>query len=367
MNKLGFGFLRLPPKEGGAAGELDWASINKMVDAYLALGGDVFDTCYTYLDGASEEAVRRCVAERIPRENYVLVEKLPGYYCRNHEDCEKYFQEELQRCGVDHFDVFMIHWLNPANYVRAEQTDQFRFLREKKACGQAGRIGFSYHGSARLLDQILTNHPETEVVLLQINYLDWEASGIESRLCYETAVRHGKKVFVMEPVKGGTLASIPKEAETVLQSCHPDWTPADWALRFVQSLPDVEVCLSGMNTLKQVQANMRQFEPLAQEEVGVLFSARDLIRRQTNVPCTGCRYCEAHCPMSIPISEVFRLYNEIYRYPQEGWKIRPVYAELIRSCGKASDCIGCGACAAHCPQGIGIPAKIHEAAELLEN
>lgn len=366
MNKLGFGFLRLPLKEGGAAGELDWASINKMVDAYLALGGDVFDTCYTYLDGASEEAVRRCVAERIPRENYVLVEKLPGYYYRNYEDCEKYFQEELVRCGVNFFDVFMIHWLNPENYKRAEETDQFRFLREKKARGQAGRIGFSYHGSPELLDEILTKHPETDVVLMQINYLDWEAPGIESRLCYETAVWHGKKVFVMEPVKGGTLANIPREAEEVLRGCHPDWTPADWALRFVQSLPGVEICLSGMNTLEQVQANMRQFEPLSEEERDLLLGVRDLIRGQTKVPCTGCRYCEAHCPMSIPIPEVFRLYNELSRYPQEGWKIRPVYEERTGEGGRASSCIGCGACAAHCPQNIGIPGVMKAAAEVLE-
>ena len=366
MNKLGFGFLRLPLKEGGTPEEYDWASISKMVDAYLALGGRVFDTCYTYLDGHSEEAVRRCVAERIPRNRYILVEKLPGYYCKTYEDCERYFNEELERCGVDRFDIFMIHWLNPENYAKAEQTDQFHFLREKKAAGQAGRIGFSYHGSAGLLDKILTAHPETDVVLLQINYLDWEAPGIESRLCYETALRHGKKIFVMEPVKGGTLAKIPQEAESLLKAVHPDWTPADWALRFVQSLPGVEICLSGMNTLEQVEANMRQFEPLNEQEIRVLFSARDLIRSGTKVPCTGCRYCVAHCPGNIQIPDVFRLYNEISRFPEEGWKIRPVYAEQTAAGGKASDCIACGACAAHCPQNIEIPEKMKEAAAALE-
>ena len=366
MNKLGFGFLRLPLKEGGGTNDYDWASISEMVDAYLALGGTVIDTCYTYLDGCSEEAVRRCVTARHPRDRFTLVEKLPGYYCKSYADCQRYFEEELTRCGTDRFDVFMLHWLNPENYARAEQTDQFRFLREKKAEGTARRIGFSYHGSPELLDTILTRHPEVDTVLLQLNYLDWEAPGIESGRCYETALRHGKSIFAMEPVKGGTLAVLPEEARQLLCAAHPDWSPAAWALRFVQSLPGVETCLSGMNSLAQVKENLQPFEPLTEAEHALLFRASAVVRGATKVPCTGCAYCVPHCPQHIPVPEWFRLFNEVSRYPEEGWKILPVYAEKSAAGGKASACIGCGACARHCPQGINIPAVMKEAASVLE-
>lgn len=207
---------------------------------------------------------------------------------KSYEDSQRFFDEELARCGVEYFDVFMLHWLNGKNYEIAEQYNQFRFLREKKAEGTAKRIGFSYHDSASLLDKILTAHPEVDVVQLQINYLDWDTAGIESGRCYETCVRHGKKVIVMEPVKGGTLASLPEDAQRHLKSMHPDWTPADWALRFAQSLPEVEICLSGMSAIQQVEENLRRFEPLTEDEISHLLKARPLIEQQTAIACTGC-------------------------------------------------------------------------------
>ena len=170
INKLGFGFLRLPKAEDG----LDWDSICAMVDAFLSGGGKLFDTCYTYLDGLSEEAIRRCVAQRYPRDCFQLSEKLPGYLFQSYADCQKYLDIELERCGVDYFDVLMLHWLNDENYAAAEKFDEFRFLKEQKAAGTARRIGFSYHGHGALLDEILTAHPEVDVVLLQLNYLDWK-------------------------------------------------------------------------------------------------------------------------------------------------------------------------------------------------
>ncbi len=352
INKLGFGFLRLPQDQSRA--ECDWEKVNQLVDRYMELGGRYFDTCYTYLDGFSEMAVRKCVAERKSRDSYFLIEKLPGYLCRSHDDCRRYFEEEQKRCGVDSFDVYMLHWLNRKNYETAEKCDEFRFLRELKQSGKAKRIGFSYHDSAALLDEILTKHPEVDVVLLQINYLDWDSFGIESGKCYETAVKHGKKVFVMEPVKGGTLTKLPPEAEKLLCSIHPDWTPADWALRFVQSLPEVEICLSGMNELSQIQANMMPFEPLNPEEKQALMSAAEIIRSDKRILCTGCRYCVNHCPKKIAIPDYFGMYNDMSRDPDEGWKIEPVFRDTAKRNGKPSDCIKCRSCEDRCPQHIRI-------------
>ena len=362
INKLGFGFLRLP-KLGE---DFDWETINRMVDLFMEQGGDYFDTCYTYLNGMSELGIRRCVAERKERSTFRLAEKLPGYLCKSYEDCQKYFDEELQRCGVDYFDVLMLHWLNDKNYAIARQFDQFRFLREKKAQGLAKRIGFSYHGDAALLDEILREHPEVDVVLLQLNYLDWETAGIESGKCYETCVRHGKKVMAMEPVKGGTLAQLPPRAEELLRSCHPDWTPADWALRFVQSLPEVEICLSGMSAPSQVEANLKPFAPLTEGEVALLMEVRDIIEENTAIACTACRYCVPHCPQGIEIPQCIKMFNELTRYPGDDWKIIPSYRSLTLSSAKASACIACGSCEAHCPQKLKISEHMKEIAAKLE-
>ena len=362
INKLGFGFLRLPKK----GEELDWQNIDAMTDTFLQGGRNFFDTCYTYLNGMSEIAIRKCVVERYPRSSFQLCDKLPGYLCKSYADCQKYFDEEISRCGVEWFDILMLHWLNDDNYAIAEKYDEFRFLREKKAEGKARRIGFSYHGDAALLDQILTAHPEVDVVLIQLNYLDWESEGIQSRKCYETCLRHGKSVMVMEPVKGGTLANLPEEAEAKLRDAHPDWTPADWALRFVQSLPGVEVCLSGMGATEQVQANIRPFSPLKPEEVVLLAEVAEIIRGNTAIGCTGCGYCVAHCPKQIPIPQYIKLYNEITRYPGDDWKIIPTYNQMALSASKASDCIGCHSCEKHCPQKLTIAQHMKTIAKVFE-
>ena len=362
INKLGFGFLRLPKKDG----ELDWQTICSMVDVFMDGGGVFFDTCYTYLNGLSEAAIRKCVVERKHRDSFQLCDKLPGYLFKSYEDCQKYFDEELSRCGVEWFDILMLHWLNDDNYAIAEKYDEFRFLREKKAEGKAKRIGFSYHGDAALLDKILTGHPEVDVVLMQLNYLDWESEGIQSRKCYETCLRHGKSVMVMEPVKGGTLAKLPEDAEAKLRAVHPNWTPSDWALRFVQSLPGVEIALSGMGTVEQVRANIRPFEPLTGEETALLADVAEIIRGKTAVGCTGCAYCVSHCPKQIPIPKYIKLYNEITRYPGDDWKIIPTYHQMVLSAGKASDCIGCHSCEKYCPQKLSVVDHMKTIAEKFE-
>ena len=286
MNKIGFGFLRIPMRNH----RFDQDEINRLVDSYMAKGGSYFDTCYTYLNGQSEAAIRECVVKRKPRHQFRIADKLPGYLCRSYADCQYYFDKQRERCGVDRFDDYLLHWLNRDHYRIAEKCDEFRFLCEKKKEGSVGRIGFSYHDNAELLDEILTRHPEVDMVLLQINYLDWHSPGMESEKCYDTCVRHGKTVMVMEPVKGGTLAHLPEEAETILRAVHPDWTPSDWAIRFAQSLPKVEVVLSGMNTLPQIKANLKPVVPLTKEEIRILMSIRPIIHGSTAIHWTGCGY-----------------------------------------------------------------------------
>ena len=238
MNKLGFGFLRLPQKDG----ETDFETVNAMVDMYLAAGGKVFDTAYTYSDGDSERAIGKALSSRHPRESFHLITKIPGYQAKSYEDCFNFFEESARRCGVEYFDTYMLHWLCKKHYRIAQEQRQFDFLKELKATGKAKRIGFSFHDTPELLDQILTEHPETDCVLLQINYLDWEAPGIQSRECYEVAKKHGKDVIVMEPVKGGTLAKVPEEAARLLDTLEADRSPAYHAVRFVQSLSGVHHC-----------------------------------------------------------------------------------------------------------------------------
>ncbi len=362
MNKLGFGFLRLP-QDGE---DIDYPLLNQMVDAFLSHGGTYFDTAYTYLDGKSEEAIRKSVVERHSRESFCLADKLPSWKVTSHKDCFRYFNEQLDRCGVDFFDIYLLHWLNQENYEICEKYDEFAFLRELKKIGKTKKIGFSYHDSADLLDKILTSHPEVDIVQLQINYLDWDSTAIESGNCYQVAKKHGKSIVVMEPVKGGTLANLPLAAESIFKKIHPNYSMASWALRFVQSLPQVDTVLSGMNTMEQMMDNLRDVPPLNQEELDAVRQAAAIITEQTAIPCTGCRYCESHCPKKIAIPDYFAMYNEVRRYPDDDWKIQPGYDGMAKKHGRASDCIGFKSCEAHCPQHLPITNYLIEVAKVFE-
>ena len=366
MNKLGFGFLRLPQISAGQEQEIDWPLLFEMVDTFLARGGTYFDTAYTYLDGASEAALRRAVVERYPREAFQIADKLPSWHIKAPEDCQRYFEEQCERCGVGWFDVYLLHWLNAENYAIAQKHDEFAFLRQLKAQGKARKIGFSDHGDAALLEKILAEHPETEIVQLQINYLDWENPAMQARECYEAAARQGKEVVVMEPVKGGTLANLPKEAEALLKAYHPGASCASWAMRFAQMPERVSIVLSGMNAMEQMLDNLADFSPLAPQECAVLEQVCQLLNQSIAIPCTACRYCTAHCPKNIAIPDYFGIYNEYSRRPDEGWKMAPAYASLAAAHGKASDCVGCRACERNCPQKIKITEWLAKIAQALE-
>lgn len=363
MNKLGFGFLRLP---GADRKELDWPLIEAMVDEFLFSGGTYFDTAYTYLDGMSETALKRAVVKRYPRSSFQIADKLPSWKVTRQEDCDRYFAEQCQRCGVDFFDVYLLHWLNQANYAIAEKFDEFGFLNRLKAERLIGKTGFSYHGDANTLEKILQAHPDVDIVQLQINYLDWDSPAMEAHKCYDIVRHYNKEIVVMEPVKGGTLADLPEEALQLLRQAAPNESAASWAIRFAQSLGQVSIVLSGMNTMEQMRDNMRDMMPLSAEEYVLLEKVSEMMAGSIAVPCTGCRYCVKNCPQKIAIPDYFRIYNTYSRFPSDGWKMKPVYASIAQTNGKASDCIDCRQCEQNCPQQIPVTAWLEKVAQALE-
>lgn len=366
MNKTGFGFLRLPKQHAENDNSVDFEAVSALVDRYIALGGRYFDTAYTYLGGNSERAIRECVVERYPRERIHIADKLPSWLLKCPEDCRRFFDEQLERCGVDFFDVYLLHGLDAENYASCEKFGAFAFIEELKRTGKVRSTGFSYHDSPELLDEILSAHPELDYVQLQINYLDWESVTIQSRRCYEVAEKHGKRIIVMEPVKGGSLATPPDAAKDLLTALDSNASPASWAIRFAQDLPAVEIVLSGMNTIEQVEDNMMHRSPLSAGELHALERTAEIMRSSIAVACSGCAYCVDGCPQRIPIPKLFSLYNEYSRSPGELWKMEYLYAELTAGRGKASDCLQCGGCEASCPQKLSIIDSLAKLAEVFE-
>ncbi len=349
MKKLGFGFMRLPLLDGADPTSFDEAQIFRMVDTFLQKGFTYFDTAYMYHNGKSEEMLKKALVERYPRESFLLADKLPTMFLKQPEDLPRIFQEQLDRTGAGYFDYYLLHCLDRENYAIAERLNCFEFVMQKKAEGKVRHFGFSFHDSAELLDEILTAHPEVEFVQLQINYLDWDSEKVQSRLCYETAVKHGKDVIVMEPVKGGTLAGVPKLAEELFRAHEPALSVPSWAIRFAASLPQVVRVLSGMSSYEQLADNtafMEHFKPLTEEETALCLRVRDIINHEIEIPCTACSYCTEGCPAEIPIPDYFRIYNR--KQDSEA------YEAAGSGRGKASDCLTCGQCEEHCPQHLPI-------------
>ena len=361
MQKLGFGMMRLPLLDPKQSSGIDVPLTGAMADAFLARGYTYFDTAYGYHGGQSELAAREAVVRRHGREQFTLADKMPLFHFKPQhtaEDQARLFQEQLEKCGVDCFDYYLLHCVNKANYEIAKRLDTFAFLSEKKAEGRIRHLGFSFHDTAEVLDQVLTEHPEAEFVQLQINYLDWEDERVQSRKCYETARRHGKPVIVMEPVKGGKLARLPQEAEALLRQMHPDWSPAAWALRFAAGLEGVMMVLSGMSDMAQLEENtgfMAAPAPLTEEELSALERAAEIISSTPAIACTACRYCVDGCPRQIPIPELFALYNDDQLALRQGRPAdRERYAALTRDQGRASGCVACRQCEQQCPQHLEI-------------
>lgn len=373
MKKLGFGMMRLPLTDPKDQTQVDRPQARAMMDAFLARGFTYVDTAYFYHGKESERVVKDILTSRYPRESYYLADKMPITSLREkgtREEQERIFDEQLEKCGVDYFDRYLVHCVNAENYRAAKRLDTFGFLAKKRDEGKLRHLGFSYHDNAALLDQILTEHPEVEFVQLQLNYLDWEDERIQSRKCYETVVRHGKKVVVMEPVKGGRLARLPEEAEKLLRAVHPDWSPASWAIRFAASLPEVEVVLSGMSDMAQLEENtgfMSDVPPLTEEETALLAQVAEILSALPAVACTACRYCVDGCPRNIPIPDYFALYNGDQMALRRGLPVqKEAYQRLAETGGKASACVKCRQCETACPQHLKVVDALARVAQTYE-
>ena len=361
--------MRLPLLNEEDKKSIDKEQACQMTDLFLERGFTYFDTAYMYHEYESERAVKDFLVTRKDRGSYTLASKLPVMQLKEKEDMERIFNEQREKCGVEYFDYYLLHALDAEHYKTVKRLGCFEFAMQKKAEGKVKHVGFSFHDSADVLDEILTDHPEAEFVQLQLNYLDWEDAKVQSRKCYETAVKHGKKVVVMEPVKGGTLANLPAKAKEVLHGLHPDWSDASWAIRFVASLENVMVVLSGMSNLQQMEDNsgyMEQFEPLTEQEKKVLLGqVVDIIHEAAKIPCTACCYCVEGCPMSIAIPEYFALYNA--EITEKGTpEHKEQFEALAKEHGKPGDCVACGQCEGACPQHLPAIKWLKKVAEVFE-
>ena len=328
--KLGFGLMRLPMNRE----EVDWEQTNRMVDAFISAGFNYFDTAHLYIKGQSEEAVRKCISSRYQRDRFLLANKLSSGYFETTEEIRPLIESQLDICGVEFFDFFLMHAMGAKSHEKYTQLGAYEIVQEMKAEGKFRHVGFSFHDKPEVLEQILTDRPEMEFVQLQFNYVDYEDLYVRSRECYEICRKHGKPVFVMEPVRGGSLVDLPEDALRLMTDC----SPAGYALRYCAGFEGIEMVLSGMSNMEQMEDNckvMGDFLPLNQAEHQMIAKVRTMYQAQFRIPCTGCRYCTDGCPASIDIPEVFRAVKDKEEIP-------------------AFRCVACGQCEKICPQHLPI-------------
>ena len=358
MKKLGFGTMRLPLYNFEDKTSINQELFNQMVDYFLESGFTYFDTAYPYHDRMSEDACKKALADRHNRQSYIFADKMPTILVKSPEEYPMYFSQKLEKTGVGYFDYYLMHNMGRDRYAKTSKFGGFEFALKKKEEGLIKNFGFSFHDDAKTLDMILTQHPEVDFVQLQINYLDWENDVIQSKKCYETAVKHGKQIVVMEPVKGGTLANLPKEAVKLLYDFNPEASPASYALRFAASLDNVFMVLSGMNDMEQMIENtalMNDIKPLSADEKKILSKVVDIINTSCEIPCTSCGYCMEVCPKNIAIPGLFGVYNN---YKINGNFSNMYYNRAVYEKGQASACIECRACEKNCPQHIEISQEL---------
>lgn len=350
MKKLGFGCLRLPLKDE-QSGDVDQEQFNRMVDCFMAAEFNYFDTAHRYLDGKSETAIREGLVKRYPRESFLLANKLTTPLFKTEADIRPLFQEQLEACGVEYFDYYLMHGLCARTYERFVTCNAFKVVAELKTENKVRHMGISFHDKPAVLERILQEHPEIEVVQIQLNYTDYDDPIIESGAVYEICREFNKPILVMEPVQGGGLAHhLPDEAKEILEEIHGG-SAASYAIRYAASFEGVITVLSGMSSVEQVEDNvsfMKDFQPLTTHELAAIDRVRDILKRQDLIPCTGCRYCVEGCPRNILIPRLFACMNE--RKKLKNWDNYGTYVHYTAKYGKASDCVGCGQCEQVCPQ-----------------
>lgn len=349
LSRLGMGNMRLPSDYLGTPDEsINWERAHELIDRTLAQGINYFDTAYVYNGGDSERCVGAALSKH-PRESYYLATK---YAIRANPNYKAVFEEQLSRLQTDYIDFYLLHCLTDGNLEQYLTSGCIDYFEEQQRQGRIKYFGFSSHASPETLEK-MAERRDWDFAQLQLNYFDWRFARTKEE--YEILTRLGIPVMVMEPVRGGRLASLTPETEAALKAAHPDWSVASWALRWVRKLPNVQVILSGMSNLEQLQDNVATFEdmePLSDQDEALLMEVCEKFRSQIVVPCTACRYCCDGCPVKINIPEYLRAYNA--GKVEGAGAARSILAK-IETVGKPGDCVACGACTRHCPQGIQVP------------
>ncbi len=362
VGKLGFGMMRLPRKGDG----IDIEETKKLVDAFMVSRFNYFDTAFAY--PGSEEAIKEALVNRYPRKSYYLASKCAIWSgCKEKEDAEKELDISLERTGAGYFDFYLLHALNKDSAKTFEEWGLWEYFLKKKEEGLIKHLGFSFHDSPEVLDDILSKHPEAEFVQLQINWADWEDPKVQSKGSWEVARKHNKDIIVMEPVKGGLLADPHPLVKEVFSSSDPNASPASWAIRFASSLDGVMTVLSGMNTLEMLGDNVKtmwNFKGFDAKQMETIEKAREVFSSLPSIPCTKCDYCAKVCPMDIGISGTFAAMNTLLLYGNESIA-KDRYKAMVINKGRKNPekCIKCGKCEEACPQHIEIRSNLEKAKE----
>ena len=364
---FGFGCMRLPMKEG----KVDYDEFCRMADAFIDAGFNYFDTAHGYIGGQSETAIGDCVSKRYDRGKFLLTNKLTEPYFRSQEDIRPFIEQQLGWCQVDYFDFYLMHAQDKNNYEKFKRCKAYETAYRFKEEGLIRHFGISFHDKAKVLDMILTEHPEVEIVQIQFNYVDYEDASVEARKVLEVCEKHGKPVVVMEPVKGGSLVHLPKEADQILRDLNGG-SNASYAIRYAASFPNMAMVLSGMSDMAQMQDNisaMQDFKPLSEKEMDAMRQVCGIFKSQNLISCTSCRYCidENECPKGIRIPDMFASLNAHEAF--HNWNTGYYYSNVItgNGHGKASDCIKCGKCEKVCPQHLPIRDLLTNVAKTFES
>lgn len=367
LSLFAMGTMRLPVIDGDDA-RIDEDAARAMFDYALEHGVNYFDTAWGYHGGTSELVTGRALA-RHPRESFNIASKFPGYDLSNMGKVEEIFAKQLEKCQVEYFDFYLVHNVCESNidaYLDDERYGTVSYLKKMRDEGRIRHLGFSCHGQMDVLERFLEAYgADMEFCQLQLNYLDWAFQDAKEKM--ELAGRYDLPIWVMEPLRGGQLARLTDEQFAPLKAMRSDETQVGWALRFLQSLPEVTTVLSGSSSLEQMAENIALFEeerPLSVEETEALLGVADDMVRSNVLPCTACRYCTSHCPVGLDIPMLLALYNE-HKFTNGGF-IAPMMLGTLPEDERPAACIGCGTCSSVCPQQIDIPAALADFAAMLE-